>query len=280
MKLAAVIVFYHPDEENVNYYKTYEKELDKIYVVDNSDDSLIRIKDTDKVNYIKLNENKGIATALNIGAENAIKDGFKWLLTLDQDSKISSKNISDMKKFIEKHKDEKDIGLVSPYQDIGKNDELPKDEYEDIIEIMTSGNIINLDAYKKIGGFKDWLFIDCVDTEYCMNLHKNEYRVLRLNRVVMKHQLGNLIIHNFLGKHYDTYNHNYIRRYYIVRNNFYIWSMYGDAYPEYCEHLKRVQKGQVKRIIMFEKDKIRKLKMMYKGYKDYKNGIKGKLEVK
>lgn len=274
MKLASVVVFYNPSNENIGNIKKYEKDVDRIFVVDNSPDDVIRVKDTKTIKYIKLHENKGIAFALNEGAKNAIDEGFEWLLTLDQDSQITSKNVKDLKHFIEKTDDNK-IGLVSPYQDIGSTEEKSDAEYEDMIEVMTSGNIINLNVYKKIGGFKDWLFIDCVDTDYCMNLHKHGYKVLRLNNVVMKHNLGDVKVHKLFKKEYPCYNHNPIRRYYIVRNNLYIRSMYNDLYPDYCKHLIRIQKGQVKRIIAFEKNKFKKLLMMYRGYRDFKRNRKG-----
>ena len=277
MKLAAIVVFYNPSDNNIKQLDKYSKSVDKIYVVDNSDDKIKRIKSNEKIEYIKLNKNKGIAFALNEGAKHAIKDKFKYLLTMDQDSKITSNIIDDMKDYIINN-DMKDVGLISPYQDIDSKDDIKNGDVEDMIEVMTSGNIINLDAYEKIGGFKDWLFIDCVDTDYCMNLHKNGYKVLRLNNVIMKHELGNLVVHKLFGKEYPCYNHNPIRRYYIVRNNLYINDMYKDLYPEYCAWLLRVQKGQVKRIIAFEKNKFKKLRMMYKGYKDHKKGIKGKLK--
>ena len=277
MKLAAVVVFYNPSDKNIKQLDKYLKSVDKIYVVDNSDDKAQRVESTDKIEYIKLNDNKGIAFALNEGARHAIKDKFKYLLTMDQDSKITSKIVDDMKNYIINN-DMKDVGLISPYQDIDSKGDVKNGDVEDMIEVMTSGNIINLDAYKKIGGFKDWLFIDCVDTDYCMNLHKNGYKVLRLNNVIMKHELGNLVVHKLFGKEYPCYNHNPIRRYYIVRNNLYINDMYKDLYPDYCAWLLRVQKGQVKRIIAFEKNKFKKLKMMFKGYKDHKKGIKGKLK--
>ena len=277
MKLSCVVVFYNPSDENINNINNYKNEIDTIYVVDNSDDDVIRLKNTKKIKYIKLLENKGIAYALNVGAKEAIKDGYKWLLTLDQDSKMTSDIVIQMKKYLENN-NIKNVGLISPYQDIDATDDVKKGEVEDMVEVMTSGNIINLDAYKKIGGFKDWLFIDCVDTDFCMNLHKKGYKVLRLNNIIMKHELGNLKVHKLFGKEYPCYNHNPIRRYYIVRNNLYINDMYKDLYPDYCAWLIRVQKGQVKRIIAFEKNKIQKLKMMYKGYKDYKNNIKGKLK--
>ena len=277
MKLAAVVVFYNPSKNNIDNINKYIDSVDKLYVVDNSDDNEPRIKNTDKIEYIKLNENLGIAKALNVGAEAAIKEKYKYLLTLDQDSKMTSEIVDKMKDFLKNTK-EKNIGLISPYQDIDSKEDKLTGEYEDMIEVMTSGNIINLDIYKKIGGFKDWLFIDCVDTDYCMNLHKNGYKVLRLNKIVMKHELGNLVVHKLFNKEYPCYNHNPMRRYYIVRNNLYINNMYKDLFPDYCAWLIRVQKGQVKRIIMFEKNKIKKLKMMYKGYKDFKNGIKGKFK--
>ena len=277
MKLAAVVVFYNPSKNNIDNINKYIDSVDKLYVVDNSDDNEPRIKNTDKIEYIKLNENLGIAKALNVGAEAAIKEKYKYLLTLDQDSKMTSEIVDKMKDFLKNTK-EKNIGLISPYQDIDSKEDKLTGDYEDMIEVMTSGNIINLDIYKKIGGFKDWLFIDCVDTDYCMNLHKNGYKVLRLNKIVMKHELGNLVVHKLFNKEYPCYNHNPMRRYYIVRNNLYINNMYKDLFPDYCAWLIRVQKGQVKRIIMFEKNKIKKLKMMYKGYKDFKNGIKGKFK--
>ncbi len=277
IKLASVVVLYNPSQENINNISLYKKEVDRIYIVDNTDDNIKRINNTQKLKYIKLGENKGIAYALNIGAKKAIEDGYEWLLTMDQDSKMTEDIIVKMKDFLISTKEE-NVGLISPYQDIDSKEDNISEDIEDMIEVMTSGNIINLDAYKKIGGFKDWLFIDCVDTDYCMNLHKHGYKVLRLNRIVMKHELGNLVVHKLFNKEYPCYNHNPIRRYYIVRNNLYINSLYKNLYPEYCKRLLRIQKGQVKRIIVFEKNKFQKLRMMYKGYRDYKKGIKGKLE--
>ena len=99
MKIPAVVVFYNPSEENINNLKVYEKSVDKIYVVDNSDDEVIRLKNTKKIEYIKLFTNKGIATALNEGAKKAMEDGYDWLLTLDQDSQITSDVIEKLKKY-------------------------------------------------------------------------------------------------------------------------------------------------------------------------------------
>ena len=224
MKLAAVVVLFNPSEDNLANINNYINTIDKLYVIDNSEDRINRLESTDIIEYIKLNDNKGIAYALNVGAKRAIDSNYKYLLTLDQDSKITDDIINKMKDYLLNNNNEK-IGLISPYHDIN-TDEEKKGDIEERIEVMTSGNIINLDAYQEIGGYKDWLFIDCVDFDYCMNLNRHGYKVLRLNNVIMKHELGNLKVHKLFGKEYDCYNHNPMRRYYMVRNTLYINQMY------------------------------------------------------
>lgn len=279
IKLAGMVTLYNPSKDNISNIDNYIDSIEKLYVFDNTDnvDNSKLLPNNDKIVYITEKENKGIAYSMNVCAKRAIKDGYNYLLTMDQDSRMKSDIIDGMVDFLKNTK-EKKIGLVSPYQDIDSKEEISDKEYEDQMEMMTSGNIIDLNVYEEIGGFKDWLFIDCVDTDYCMNLHKHGYKVLRLNKVVMKHDLGQLKVHHLFGKEYPCYNHNPMRRYYIVRNNLYINEMYHDLFPEYCDHLIRIQKGQVKRILAFEKNKFNKLKMMYRGYKDFKKGIKGKYE--
>lgn len=279
IKLAGMVTLYKPSKENISNIKNYIDSIERLYVFDNTDnvDNSNMLPKDKKIVYITKKENKGIAYSMNECANRAIEDGYTHLLTMDQDSKMTSDIINKMLEFLRATKISK-IGLISPYQDIGLGDKIPDNEYDDIIEIMTSGNIIDLKVFKKIGGFKSWLFIDCVDTDYCMNLHRHGYKVLRLNKIVMKHELGNQEMHYLLGKRYECSNHNAMRRYYIARNNMYIHDMYYDLYPEYCDRLIRIQKGQAKRILAFEKDKFNKLKMMFKGYRDYKKGIKGKLK--
>ena len=115
MKIAAVVVFYNPSRENIKNIEKYIDTIDKLYVVDNTDDDKIRINSSKKIEYIKLGENKGIASALNIGAKKAIENKYKYLLTLDQDSKMTQNIIKKMITFLEKTKDER-IGLISPYR--------------------------------------------------------------------------------------------------------------------------------------------------------------------
>lgn len=277
MKFCGMVTLYNPTQENIDNIYEYLDELDKVYLIDNSSiDNSKLIKKNKKIMYIPNKENLGIATALNIACKQAIKDKFNWILTMDQDSKITKKVLIELIKYV-KENDTTDVSIVSPYHNIDTNRIKSKKKIEECLEVMTSGNLLNLDIYQKIGGFKDWLFIDDVDIEYCLNANKNGYKVLRMNDVIMDHHLGNTKTYKIFNKRFIFSNHNATRRYYMVRNMLYVYDLYHDIYPEYCEFLKNVQKGQVRYILMFEKNKFRKLKMMYKGYKDYKKGIKGKL---
>lgn len=275
IKLAATVTFYNPTKENIDNISSYIKLVDKVYVVDNSsEDNKEMLPNNKKIVYIANNENLGVATALNIAAKQAVKDDFEWLLTMDQDSKFNGDNLEKMINYILTH-DCKNIGLISPWHVIKTGVKKPDKDIEDVVEVMTSGNIINLKAYEKIGGYKDWLFIDGIDFDYCMNLNVNGYKVRRLNYCELEHELGDIKIVHLLGRDFVCSNHNYIRRYYMSRNNHYIYDMYHDAFPDYCNMILSGLGGQFRNILAFEKDKYRKIRNMQRGYNDYKKGIKG-----
>ena len=108
-----------------------------------------------------------------------------------------------------------------------------------------------------------------------MNLHLHNYKIVRLNYIELNHSLGDICIKHHLGRDFVCSNHNYIRRYYMVRNTFYINDLYKDKFSDYCSFLKRGLRGQLMNIILFEKDKYRKIRNMYRGYRDYRCGKKG-----
>ena len=275
LKIAGVVVLYNPDDNVGKNIGSYLNNIDRLYVIDNSrhkNDNLLQ--NIYKIKYIFNNKNLGIATALNIGAKEAIKDGYDFLLTMDQDSKFSSNNLDNMILWLSKNMSD-DIGLISPRHIINVEQQEPKKDIEYPLTVMTSGNIINLKAYEKIGGYKDFLFIDSVDFEYCLNLIDHNYKVIQLNKIELKHELGNIKTEKFLWRNITHSNHNHIRRYYITRNSLYVGKKYKDKYPEFYKRVKREIGRDIIKIILLEKDKYKKLKNMIRGYIDFKKEIKG-----
>ena len=285
MKIAGVTVLYNPDKKVLDNIATYLDNIDRLYVVDNSECDNLELFNDKRIKYIANKQNLGIAKALNIGAREAIKDKFKWLLTMDQDSSFEKNDVDQMKEFLEKIRTDsylqkviatnyEEIGLISPYHITVMNDNNSFVGVDSPMFVMTSGNIINLSAYQKIDGFKDWLFIDDVDLEYCLNLRRNNYKIFRLNYIKMHHNLGDSVIKMIGKKRVYSLNHSYIRRYYIVRNRHYIYDLYKDIYKDFCKlELSRTRREAIK-IILCEKQKLKKLYYMFLGYIDYKKGVK------
>ena len=276
IKLAGIVTLYNPEEDVKKNIMSYLTDVDKLYIIDNTPnkDNKEVIPKSKKIEYIFNGENLGVATALNMGADLAIKAGYKWLLTMDQDSKFKKGDVEKIKVYIDDNNLES-IGLVTPWHVINTGVKIPKEKVDYPFEVMTSGNIISLDAYMKVGGYKDDYFIDDIDIEYCMNLNRHGYKIVRLNYVKLKHDLGDIEVKHVLNRDFVCSNHNYIRRYYMVRNTFLLCDSYEKYFPDYCKFLKRGLRGQLQNIVLFEKDKVRKLINMYRGYKDYKKGIRG-----
>ena len=275
MKLAGAVVLYEPTDEDLENIPSYIDDLDILYVMDNSKEKNDkRLPKNKKIKYIFNNENLGIAAPLNKAAELARKENIDWLLTMDQDTHFSDGVLKKMKEKIEET-DCKNIGIVTPWHKTRLKIEKPKEDIDYPLDVMTSGNLVNLVIHKKLKGFKEWIFIDGVDIEYCLNLKKNNYKIMRLNYLEIDHNLGDIFYKKFLWKDLLVTNHSAMRRYYQVRNYLYIRDMYIDSRSKFCKILVKF-KTIILAVILYEKDKIPKLKAFYQGYKAYKRNKRGR----
>ena len=281
LSIAGVVVLFHPKSTVINNIQTYLDDLDLLYVVDNSENELTTyfsnyFEQTNKIKYIKNNENIGLASALNIGVNKAINDNFNWLLTMDQDSFAEKGLIKNLLCCLSVYNHSK-VGIISPTHLIKGERKIKSPQLcleKDMV--MTSGNLLNLEITKDVGTFLDKLFIDQVDVEFCLRLFTSGYKIIKSNTAYLHHKLGNISYHNFLLKKYMTTNHSALRKYYWLRNRLLVADMYNEYYPGLKKGHKKFIKKMIKMIILFESNKIKKLKMLYKGYKDYKRGKYGK----
>lgn len=273
MKLCGVVVVFNPENKVNENIKSYLNDLEKLYVIDNSTiDNRKRFKDK-KIVYVSNRENKGIAQALNQGIELARKENYEWILTMDQDSKFEKKGLAKFKEKIEKCQDKK-VAIFAPlHQTTSKK--LNENIKSDTLIVMTSGNILSIKIHQKLGGFKEWLFIDGVDQEYCLNARKNGYKIKVFSEILLQHNLGKTQEKKILGHSIFITNHSATRRYFITRNRLYINQLYKKDFPEFChQELKNSRREGIK-ILLFETNKVQKIKAMKKAKKDFKKGIKG-----
>ena len=285
-KIAAIVVTYNPDEGLNKSTKSLIKQVDSIIMVDNGSNdegkeiiNKIKNKYGEKIEVIFNEENLGIATALNKGVKYALNNDYKWILTMDQDSCAEENMVKIMLEtyYAIDENERKDILSLFPtfidrgIESLDKNNENVKYEYVDAE--ITSGNLLKAEIFEKAGFFDDSLFIDMVDTDYCMRLNELGIKMIRISGAILNHSIGNSKQVKKLFGTFNTSNHSATRRYYMTRNRFYTWNKYKNLNRD-----KKLFKKEFVKIILGEDDKLNKVKMVLKGYKDYKNGVRGKLK--
>jgi rhamnosyltransferase len=281
-RIAAVVILYNPDENILDNINSYRNQVEKIFVVDNSEllnqvllNNFASIKN---VEYIFNNSNIGVATALNIGAQKAIDQDFDFLLTMDQDSKASEDMVQQLKNMFQSFDN---LGIAAAEHvniDFRNMSDKFNSNDKEVLFTITSGNLLNLAAYKNVGGFMDKLFIDHVDHEYCLRLNKNKYKVIKTNRAIIYHKLGNQSQKKIFKWTFYPSHHPPIRLFYRSRNRFYVNHIYKNFFPNYVKTDKRNFIRELMEIIAFEKDVLQKLKMIILGYINYKKNYFGKYQ--
>ena len=283
--LWGIVVWYNPSSEYVLRMKSYMSEIDRLIIVDNSstDNShLLSENFSTPVIYIPNMDNKGIATALNQGCRCAIEGCAEWVLTMDQDSWFTEGDVSIMIEKANKYPSFDEVAIFAPRTHCDKDQEneekINTEEYLEMKRLMTSVNLLSLSAYQRIKPFCDELFIDLVDDEFCYRALRLSYKLIMIPSVSMNHYLGDDSYNiRFLWLKKKVCDHNHIRRYYITRNTLYV----KDIYPEHSKYLSGYIRKQFKRILLYDnRNKWKKLRFMIKGIKDYRRGIKGRINLK
>jgi rhamnosyltransferase len=279
-KIAGVIVLYHPDHSVIDKIQSFIDCISILYAIDNSEQKdhkiITLLQNNPKILYIDNNGNQGIAHALNVGAKRAIAEGFHWLLTMDQDSSFINDSLNRMIFWLENN-DISQIGIISSIHVTSESKVYEMFPSKEVLSVMTSGNLLNLTVFKKVGDFKEEFFIDYVDHEYCLRLNKHNYRVLVIGSANLQHRLGDTKINKLLWKTIKYTNHNYIRRYYITRNRLHVIWNYFHMYPFWCMNEIKAMFFEGIKIILFENDKIKKIRSILIGIFDFVSNRYGKV---
>jgi rhamnosyltransferase len=223
--ICSVIITYNPD---VNLYNLIERLISNgiyIIVVDNNSNFIdeYKIGAFNNLYFLKNNINYGIAKALNQGVEIAYEKGFQWVLTFDQDTRVLPEFSDILFEVLNEVPFQKKIGAIGlnaidvdsqVYYKSKTNDLYFYKDY-----LITSGCLICVDSFYKVGKFDEDLFIDNVDLDYSMRLRKIGMKLLITKKIGMIHKPGNSINIKYLGLNIESSNHNSTRRYYMARNN-------------------------------------------------------------
>ncbi len=287
--VAAVIITYNVENDFKERINKLKGKVDEIIVVDNGSEAetINMLKELEKeVTVIYLEDNKGIASALNKGIKYSIEKGYNWILTLDHDSIITDNMIKNMLTCYEGLNNElkEKVAMLVPvhveekeYQNGSNiNEEKDSNSYIEVLTEITSGALTKAEIYKNVGMYDEKLFIDLVDHDYCLSLNKKGFKIIQVNNATLIHNLGESVKKSVLGLKMIPTNHSPLRRYYMSRNRHYIWDKYKEDFPSWVLTDKRRFITENLKIVLFEDNKIEKFKYIKKGIKDYRNNIFGK----
>lgn len=268
-RVAAVVVLYHPTDRELANLAACAGQTGRLYVVDNSDgggnhgavSAALADADPDLWVYLPAGKNRGIAWALNAGAEAARGDGYEFLLTLDQDTELRTGIVIRLLGALERLRDDGEpVGLVAahaaPPEQVPDDAPLP-DMDRPVVDfpliVPTSGNLICLRAHGAVGGFDEDYFIDDVDFEYCLRLADAGYRVAWMPHLTVRHRWGEAAWRDFLWwKEIPVSGHSPLRRYYITRNRLITLRRYAGRFPEMKRLYWRMTWREWTGILLFE----------------------------
>ncbi len=272
MKFACAIPIYHPTDEQLGHVDVYAKIFDQVYIYDNtengiSDEHRAIFKEYGNLTYITNGANDGLSHAYNVMCKKALDAGFAYLAIYDQDSMPNEKYIRKLMQYIEYNRED-DVAAYGPKICKVEDDSLAVDEVADVDVLISSGTFIDLNIYNKLPGFDEDFFIDKVDDDYCLMAKEHGYKIKEVRSCLLFHKIGDH--KKFLWKTIEQ--HSPLRMYYIARNTMYLYEKYGRGKWAGWKWLL----DRMRHVLLYDDEKIKKLKMMILGARDCQKHSMGK----
>lgn len=226
-----VMSTFRPDQDVVERALVHARLVDHLIVVDDGspDSAILDSFTSDNIQVVRLNQNSGIAKALNTGLKIALGANADFILTLDQDSVLDKNYLSRVMDTFERAARATRLGVVLT-DCVNHQPSIPPlyspEGFGLVEEGIQSGLVVSAACLKDIGLLDERLFIDCVDIEFCLRARDRNWRVAVAPGSNITHSLGHMTPFRPFGRQkfrngmaVEYQYHPPFRRYYIVRNN-------------------------------------------------------------
>jgi rhamnosyltransferase len=285
-RVSAVMVSYHPSAGMIANLPKVLAQVDGLVVIDNGSakDEISALRSSQQnlgFHLIQNAENVGIAEALNQGVRWAKHEGYSWLILLDQDSKLTDDFVSSMFTTWELHPQKERIGSIHPsYVDpeTGVGPKIRRAPDGGPVVSLTSGALMPVWIFDKVGLFSTKYFIDYVDHEYCFRIRSAGYLIADSRTAVLLHSAGHPRGNSFFGFKFRPTHHNAIRRYYISRNRIAVYRTYFAAFPIWIAGIMYDDLRETVKCFLGEKERSRKARSLLLGTWDGLTGKMGKID--
>lgn len=246
-QILAIVVSYLPTRSTLRVLvEAYARQGADVLVVDNTpagdDCAWSYLEDlcalNSSIRLVRCGKNLGIAAALNIGIEVALRESFDYVLLSDQDSEPEPGMLSGLQEIHATLTARSiHVGCVTPayfdlttqqtfsfqvhvpgklfYRNVSGEDALP---WIEILTAITSGTLISRSALTDVGPMCEKLFIDHVDTEWCHRARQLGFKLYGTSSVRLNHRLGDNPLRIWLFGWRRCNEYSSTRLYYRLRN--------------------------------------------------------------
>lgn len=267
-----VITSFNPSNNLIEIIKKLQDKQIKFIVIDNNstiNNSINVLKKINKSNIHFNKSNLGVGGALNIGVNYAKKNNVKWIITFDQDSLFNDIFFEEYLKIINEYNFDSLVPNLN-----GKSKKILIFDFPKISNLITSGHCIKIEALDKINNYNESLFIDGIDYDVFLKLNDLKLKTIRCQNSILIHNIG-------LSKNKKIiyHKHSAQRRYFIVRNNIYLFKKHYKKNKFLMIKSIMILCLQMFLVIVVEKNRIENLKFILKGINHANKKITGNPDI-
>ncbi|HEV8621131.1 MAG TPA: glycosyltransferase [Nitrospiraceae bacterium] len=284
--IAAVIVTYYPDSKFAERLGRVSDQGVFAIVVDNTPgraaEGLLHRVSSSTVEVLRNGENRGLATALNQGIRRAAELGYAWSLLLDQDTIVDLTLVTGLIEAYNAYSGKQLVAVIGPNARSKVSGrllyEFPNNKAGviEVKSIVTSGSLLSVQAYSRVGPFRDDFFIEGIDLEYCLRLRKCGFSVLCTRAPLMTHVGGKGIERRFITRIVLIPGHEPWRYRFMFRNLVVIVRQYWWDEFMLCALLGLNVIKLIIKLCLYEENKASKIRAILSGIKD---GVMSKQRV-
>src|SRR5579859_2950002 len=241
----AIIVAFFPDARFGERLDRISNQVAKTVVIDNTGDADPSAPswsmDRHDIEVIRNQENTGVGEGLNQGLSRAAQLGYEWVITFDQDSWVDPELAKTLFAIYGQQPSRELVGIIGcNFEDENVHApalQSPPDGplFLETTTVITSGSLLCVATFTKVGPFRADFFIDFIDHEYCLRLLRLGYRVVISTAPLMVHALGTAVafsLNSSLGRlSVVLTNRTPLRRYYMTRNALFVAKSYFTVAP-------------------------------------------------
>lgn len=296
--LAGVVVTFHPDAGFETRLTAMAAEVRPLVVVDNTATAATRERLRAACTQLGLGllengENLGLGAALNRGFRWLDERGCAAVVAFDQDSTpepglagaLAALLTADPARAIvgSNWHDEARPGFRARH--LRSHAVLPglfardaaEHDLHDVTCVITSGSLFRLDVWRELGGFDEALFVDLVDTEFCLRARAAGHAIAVAARAHLAHRRGVKAPVGRFGRTWWPAFMSPLRLRYLFRNRLLVLGRTGWRLPHWlafeCVYAAKI----IAEIVFLEDQKAAKLAACAQGTWEGLMGVEGRI---